>query len=631
MNTNQNLAMTHPMVAKQWHPTKNGELSPEDVVAGSHRKVWWFDDECNHEWEAKISNRSKGTKCPICCGKKVLIGFNDLKTTHPDVAAEWHSDNGDFSPETITAGSNKVAKWAGACGHEWLLKVCYRTSGNGCPYCSGRTVLDGFNDLASTYPDLAKEWHPSKNLETTPKDVTYRTGTKVWWICQHAHEWEAMVSHRVSGSGCPVCDNKIIIAGFNDLASKNPELAARWHPSKNHPLTPAQVAEYSQKKVWWQCSKGHEWEARIAKRHGCPICSGQKVLSGYNDFAQINPILAKEWHPTKNGKLLPNAVTAGSHKKVWWICDKGHEWESYIDGRTGRGYGCNKCTSRVSKAEQDIADFITGLGITVFQSDRKTLKTSELDILVPEKKIAIEYNGLYWHAENRGKGKTYHYDKWLECKAKGIQLIQIWEDEWNKNPELIKKMLQHKMGLVNTNAKVAARKTEVVNLTKFAIEEFLTEHHIQGFASGSYYLGLQERNTKEIVAVISLKEEPHNVLNIIRYATSANVVGGFTKLLKHAEKAHSPEAFITFSDNCVSDGGLYANNGFTADRELEPDYRYVVGLERRHKFGYRIKRFKNDQNLLWEPGLTEKQLADLNGLDRIWDAGKTKWIKKIQK
>jgi len=121
-----------------------------------------------------------------------------------------------------------------------------------------------------------------------------------------------------------------------------------------------------------------------------------------------------------------------------------------------------------------------------------------------------------------------------------------------------------------------------------------------------------------------------DVLNIIRYATAANVVGGFTKLLKHAEKVYSPESFITFADHCVSDGGLYESNGFVADKILSPDYMYVVKGERKHKFGYRLKRFQNDPELLWEPNLTERELAALNGLERIWDAGKTRYRKFVR-
>ena len=268
----------------------------------------------------------------------------------------------------------------------------------------------------------------------------------------------------------------------------------------------------------------------------------------------------------------------------------------------------------------------------VFSSERSILDSLELDIYIPSKNIAIEYNGIYWHSELYRDSK-YHYNKWKACKDKGIQLIQIWEDEWNRNPEQIKRMLAHKLGASNER-KVFARKTTIVELTKAEVEPFLNENHVQGYASGSYYLGLQDKETDELVSVLILKNEAKTdgkMLNIIRYATSANVIGGFTKLLSYATKTYQPDSYITFSDNCVSDGGLYENHGFIADKHLPPDYMYVVGNVRRHKFGYRLKRFKDDPALLWEEGLTERELADLNGLKRIWDAGKTRWVLQITK
>lgn len=134
-----------------------------------------------------------------------------------------------------------------------------------------------------------------------------------------------------------------------------------------------------------------------------------------------------------------------------------------------------------------------------------------------------------------------------------------------------------------------------------------------------------------VLAVMVLKREPGTngkTLNLLRFATSVNVVGGFTKLLKHVEKEYAPESIITFSDNCVSDGGLYLNNSFTVAAELAPDYKYVVKGERVHKFQYRLKRFREDPNLIFEEGLSERELAQLNNLPRIWDAGKIKWVKQ---
>ena len=392
----------------------------------------------------------------------------------------------------------------------------------------------------------------------------------------------------------------------------------------NGDLKPEDFTIGSHKKVWWICDKGHEWKTIVKSRSkgdGCPVCSGQKVLIGFNDLQTLKPIVAAQWHPILNGDLKPEDFTIGSHKKVWWLCDKEHKWDAFIFNRS-RGFGCPKCANLISKGETQIANYIKSFGLRILQSNRKILKGQEIDIYIPEKKIAIEFNGTYWHDENH-KDKNYHYDKWLACKNLGIQLIQIWEDDWNKNPELIKKSLAHKLN-ISQDEKVFARKTIVVILNTKQVKEFLSENHIQGFASGSYYVGLNDINNKT-QAVLVLKKELNNSLNIIRYATSKNVIGGFTKLLKFAEREYRPSSFITFADHTISDGGLYENNGFVPDKEIGPDYMYVVKNERKHKFGYRLKRFKNDPDLLWNENLTERELAILNNLPRIWDAGKTKY------
>ena len=128
------------------------------------------------------------------------------------------------------------------------------------------------------------------------------SGKKVWWICNKGHEWQASIAHRNKGRGCPYCAGQKVIKGENDFQTVNPTLAKEWHYEKNNGLTPMDVLPNSGKKVWWKCSKGHEWQASIADRnsgHGCPYCAGKRVLKGYNDLQTVNPTLAKEWHYEK--------------------------------------------------------------------------------------------------------------------------------------------------------------------------------------------------------------------------------------------------------------------------------------------------------------------------------------------
>jgi hypothetical protein len=215
-----------------------------------------------------------GGDCPYCQGDRVLVGFNDLATVAPDLATEWHTGRNELTPFEVTAGTARRVWWQCAVGHEWEARI-YSRRQSGCPYCGGKTVLAGYNDLATVAPQIAADWHPTRNRRT-PRDVTAASGYTAWWQCrEEGHEWSARVVERTRGRGCPTCAGRIVEAGFNDLASKRPDLAQEWHPTRNQFLSD-QVTAHSSRKAWWLCAEGHEWLAVIASRsagNGCPSCA----------------------------------------------------------------------------------------------------------------------------------------------------------------------------------------------------------------------------------------------------------------------------------------------------------------------------------------------------------------------
>lgn len=352
------MATLNPKLVAEWHPIKNEDLRPEDIAPGTSRKIWWLCKK-GHEWVATGGARATGTSCPYCSGNSVLIGFNDLVTTNPELAAQWHpTRNGSLQANQIMAGSSKSTWWLCSKRHEWKSAPGNRLGGRGCPICSGNTVLPGFNDMATTNPELAAQWHPTKNGELAPSDVMAGTGKKIWWICPEGHEW-IRSGRGTSGSGCPFCSGRVSDLGQNDLGTTNPGLAAEWHPTKNADLIPEMVKAFSNKKVWWICSQGHEWLSSVATRtagNGCPICSGQRVLAGFNDLQTTNANLAATWHPTRNGRLTPKDVVAGSGKRFWWKCELGHEWAT--SGATAlKRAGCPFCLGH--RAWQGFNDLAT--------------------------------------------------------------------------------------------------------------------------------------------------------------------------------------------------------------------------------------------------------------------------------
>jgi len=277
-----NLEVEHPELAKEWHPVKNHDLLPSDVLPGTHRKVWWLCEK-GHEWQAQVKSRVNGNGCPFCSNRKIVVGENDMGTTHPQFAAQWHPlKNGAITPEKVVAGSTKKVWWQCDKGHEWQASICSR-AGNGadCPVCTGKQVRPGENDLATIFPNLVPQWHPTKNGSMTPQSVTAFSNRKAWWICDRGHEFQTIIAYRATTStGCPYCTNRKVLPGFNDLGTKEPLVAAQWHPTLNGALTPQMVTVGSRKKVWWQCSAGHVWKAIVYSRAGsqkcgCPVCAGR--------------------------------------------------------------------------------------------------------------------------------------------------------------------------------------------------------------------------------------------------------------------------------------------------------------------------------------------------------------------
>ena len=488
-----------PILLEEWDYDKNSPLLPDDVSAGSDRKIWW---KCKkgHQWQARMANRAlKHRGCPYCSNQRLLVGYNDLKTTNPKLVDEWCWEKNTYiSPENVFSGSSTKVWWKCNLGHIWEASISSRSRGSGCPYCAGKAVLPGFNDLETTNPELSSEWNYEKNHGLTnkngidismPSAVTNNSNQKVWWRCSLGHEFESIIANRTNkGVGCPYCSNRLVLVGFNDIATTSPELIREWNYEKNGDVLPTNITLKSVRKIWWRCEYGHEWLTSPYVRYlgcGCPTCSatstskpeqgisfylsqaceveqrvkfdGKEVdvfLPDYNigieydglyyhknkirkdnektkllkdrlhclirireseensisnsddiinykidnmgdnynwslyrlceklykitnnsKFVEIDidakrdsllirerlglykkanslatrvPDIAAEWNYEKNKNLTPEMFMYGSSEKVWWKCNKNHEWLASISHRTLRKHGCPYCSGRVA-------------------------------------------------------------------------------------------------------------------------------------------------------------------------------------------------------------------------------------------------------------------------------------------
>lgn len=320
---------------------------------------------------------------------------NQLSSMCPDLALEWSSRNVPLSPDDVSYGSHLSVWWKGKCGHEWQAQVKTRALGrkSGCPYCSGNRVLPGFNDLATKAPYLVYEWS-DRNAPLMPDMVTASSNRKVWWEGLCGHEWQSVIADRYQGHGCPYCNDHKLLIGFNDFATKHPDLAKEWS-DRNLPLTPDQIPEQKNMIAWWTCSNcGCDYQAWIGSRIAgskCPYCSNRSIQVGVNDLSTTDPQLANEWVFEKNKGATPQTITRTSRKSYWWRCSYGHEWKAKVYDRAIRHAACVQCYAEylASLPELLVLLYARQRNMRVLFNSEETIGIC-LEMFIPDLCVAIE-------------------------------------------------------------------------------------------------------------------------------------------------------------------------------------------------------------------------------------------------
>jgi Probable Zinc-ribbon domain len=291
----------YPRLLAEWHPTKNGDLFPDEVSHGSGKQIWWV---CargpDHVCCAAPHNRTTRSRgCPYCANRMVSV-TNSLAALAPEIAREWHPTlNGKLTPMGANAKSHLKVWWQCARNpqHVWQARLANRWWGrSGCPFCSGQRVDTG-NCLATQFPEIAAEWDRVRNGNVTPRAVTAKSHARVWWRCprDRTHRWQAAVDDRtIHGSGCPVCMGKAPVppgarkGRLNSFAERFPQLAVTWDRKRNLPTRPKDVSYGSHFRAWWMCERdpAHRWRAQVNERSrgsGCPVCAGKAAAPPGNE------------------------------------------------------------------------------------------------------------------------------------------------------------------------------------------------------------------------------------------------------------------------------------------------------------------------------------------------------------
>ncbi len=348
----------YPDIFDELYHKKNKDIDFHQVYENSGLKVYW---QCKqnkkHIWEQTIRARTiSGYGCPYCSGRRILPE-ESFGSQYPEIVTELHPfRKADFDPFKYSSTSAKQVWFKCSEGHEWKEQITYRVKRKyGCKECERSA-----RSLSSRFPEIAEEWHPTKNAPLKPDDITISSKKKIWWKCKKnpSHVWQVSVGTRVfSKSKCPKCTKVVKPYSLPQLTVKYPELAKQWHPKKNGNLTPSEISAGSSKKVWWICPKdqSHEWSATVSNRtkgRGCPFCA-KIATDPTNSLSSRFPNIAKQLHPTKNYNLTAENLSYGSGRKVWWQCldNPSHQWEAAVHNRTqSQNDKCPICSSQYSKA-----------------------------------------------------------------------------------------------------------------------------------------------------------------------------------------------------------------------------------------------------------------------------------------
>lgn len=583
--------------------SSDNEFPLSQVSTSSSRLAIWECDQGHHSTKT-VAEASRYPRCGQCLAitrGNVTVGVNDLATTHPQVLALWSPAN-DLPPTCYTAQSTAKVSINGA-----VQSIRAWATVNTAP----KGAL-----LRQLRPDLAA-WVQGDTSQLTVSSSKTSTSFK----CPSGHEFTGSVRNLLKAkTPCPVCGLRVLVPGTNSFDITHPVLAAQAVTN------PASFMASSTKPADWKCTLGHTWSAPVAARVAgarCPFCAGVKVLVGVNDLATRVPGVVALW--SNRNPLPATGYFSGGDVLVWLNCSScsaEFKISCYQIRRVAPADRlCSQCARSQSKPQRELETWIqeTFPGENVVFGDRTVLAGKELDVWFPDRGLAIEMNGVYWHSEAAGKDKWYHVNKTTAAATAGVQLLHLWSDTWDTSRQAVQTSIAHRLQ-ASSLPKIGARKTTVERLAPEAAREFFNKYHVQGAPPVGQFYGLLHQG--ELVAAMAwTRSKAGDTLQ--RYATSCVVAGGFTKLLL-ASRTQAP--VITFADKSWVSGVMYESTGFRAVKELAPDYQYLVGDRRVHKFMYRLSRFKTDPNLVYEEGLSETELARLNGLTRTWDCGKTKFM-----
>lgn len=478
-------------------------------------------------------------------------------------------------------------------------------NGCGCRKCSQIANANKTKYDIDAFIKKAREIHGDKYDYS---QSTYVNGiTKLKIVCPIHGVFEQTPSKHLSGQGCPKC-------GHNSFMTTETliEEARKIHDGK-YDYSKTEYIDYNTKICIICPEHGEFWQypyQHIDRKNGCPKCgniaTASKLSKTREDFIKD----AIKVHGDKY--TFKDTIYKNSTTRIKVNCRK-HGMFEILPSNLLQGYGCPKCRCTYSKEENEVANFIGELNV---ESEKIKLENGqELDIYIPDKKIAFEFDGLYWHCELK-KDKYYHSKKTYYCKEQGIRLIHIFEDEWLYKRDIVKSNIRY---LLHKNInRIYGRKCIIKVLNKDDTKCFLDKNSIKEISVPSINYGLIYDG--KIVSIMSFKNIRNKTYELMVFCNLLNttITGGFAKLLKSFISDFNPSCIVSYVDKRWDNGELFDDNGFKHIRDKNPDYSYIIGHKREIKTKYRKKNLI-DQG--FDANKTENEIMLERGIPRIYDCG----------
>jgi len=576
--------------------------------------VYFFDEyinnkqrikiECKngHQFEMDVLSHLKGYGCQYCSGRK-KSKLDIIKKLN-----EVHQNFYDYSKVEWVKKTDKVIIICPEHG-EFTQELRVHEKGHKCPKCSDRYVKsdnDFIGVLKNSNPDI---------IFSLTKYVN--KNTKSTFICKR-HGVIERYPHSIRNSNNIIClkclyekegrDN-FIRKSINKYGNRYDYSLVEYVDN----ITPVKIIDTKSKRIFEQRPGGH------LKSIPHNLYWSEKVNT--DKFIQQAGIVHNKIYN------YDESIYIGSKKNLKIKCDLHGPFEQTPNNHL-KGTGCPKC-NRFNLKQDSVFNFIKNdLDISnVILNDRQVLGSKELDIFLPDFNLAIEFNGLYWHSEVYLE-KNYHQNKSRDCLSKNINLLHIWEDDWDKKEEICKSIIRNKLNKIDN--RIFARKCEIREISNIEGKNFLEENHIQGYIRSKLSIGLFYQN--ELVSLMTFgdfrvslgQRKEFGSYEMLRFCNkiNTNVVGGASKLFNYFIKKYNPIKIVSYSDNSRYNGNLYSNLGFNFIHNSPPNYYYIINGVRKNRYGFTKHKLVSKG---YDKNKTEHQIMLDNKYYRIYDCGSKKW------